>query len=249
MIIDGHVHVGKTEKCSRYVEPGSLHYADEYVIMPNVSSEKRPMQANDELMSCDFGGNKCHRLLLIDPWDNNCLGKSVYGCFATQDRIEKNSIAGFKYHPSVCQMPASHTMIEPYLELLDGKIFMVHCGRDRMSDYQYAHKVAIKHPKIKVIAAHLGGMIVDKVEATLRYITHNPLPPNMYFDTSAVYTTWLIEKFIAVVGIDRVIFGTDIPYNDYGISRFVIECLNIPEEDKERILGKNMKGLLDGEKV
>lgn len=69
--------------------------------------------------------------------------------------------------------------------------------------------LASRHPNTKYLAAHLGGCLG-------LYSLHPPLRDklrNIWFDT-ATSTTMLIVKFYVEAGLqDRLLFGTDYPFN------------------------------------
>lgn len=99
-----------------------------------------------------------------------------------------------------------------------------------------------KHPKLKLIVAHLFGLelfIKNKLEDN-----------NLYFDTSPfqLISDYRLMKAINYVGAERILFGTDTPYGSKtnhfkSINR--IKKLEISDNDKEKILGLNMKELLN----
>jgi predicted TIM-barrel fold metal-dependent hydrolase len=98
-----------------------------------------------------------------------------------------------------------------------------------------------KHPKLKLIIAHLFGLEL--------FIKENFKDENLYFDTSTIQliSSLRLLKAIDFVGIDKILFGTDTPYGakdniHKNINR--INNLDIPSKDKDLILGLNMKRLL-----
>jgi predicted TIM-barrel fold metal-dependent hydrolase len=98
-----------------------------------------------------------------------------------------------------------------------------------------------KHLNLNLIIAHLFGLEL--------FIKHNFKDENLYFDTSTlqlISNTRLMDA-INFVGADRVIFGTDTPYGckdniKKNLNR--VTNLDISGDDKELILGENMKRLL-----
>ena len=73
---------------------------------------------------------------------------------------------------------------------------------------------------------------------------------NVYIDT-AHYLMYVypgvMEKMLELVGADHIVFGTDVPLQGAMQMRFAIEtiqALNIPLDDKEKILCDNAKKIL-----
>lgn len=98
-----------------------------------------------------------------------------------------------------------------------------------------------KHQNLKLIVAHLFCLEL--------FIKKNFKDDNLYFDTSTIQliSNYRFKKAIDFVGTDKILFGTDTPYGakdnlQRNISR--IKNLDIPDADKDLILGLNMKRLL-----
>ncbi len=98
-----------------------------------------------------------------------------------------------------------------------------------------------KHPELKLIVAHLFGFEL--------FIAENYKDENLYFDTSTIQliSDNRIKKAIEFFGGDKILFGTDTPYGakdniQKNINR--IKNLEISNEEKNLILGLNMKKLL-----
>ena len=78
----------------------------------------------------------------------------------------------------------------------------------------------------------------------------NPNPPSSYlrrfYYDSIVYTEDALRFLIDQVGVDRVIFGSDWPYDmaqDWPVS-WIMSLESITQAEKEAILFKNLEGLL-----
>ena len=98
-----------------------------------------------------------------------------------------------------------------------------------------------EHPKLKLIVAHLFGLEL--------FISENFKDNNLYFDISTIQliSNQRLKKAIDFVGSDRILFATDTPYGAKdNIQRNIerIKTLEISNNDKDMILGLNMKRLL-----
>lgn len=98
-----------------------------------------------------------------------------------------------------------------------------------------------KHPKLKLIIAHLFGLEL--------FVKDNFKDENLYFDTSTIQliSNYRLKKAIDYVGIDKILFGTDTPYGAKdNIHRNInrINNLKISNTDKDLIFGLNLKRLL-----
>lgn len=115
----------------------------------------------------------------------------------------------------------------------------IHLQKDR--DVFQLIEYKREHPNLKLIVAHLFGLEL--------FIQKNLIDENLYFDISPLQliSNNRLLKAIDYVGAKRVLFGTDTPYGDRNnlhksIKR--IKALDLSEEEKDMILGLNMKSLL-----
>ena len=233
-IIDSHIHLGKSEKCSNHfsVEEYEKYMADHdisaAIVMPNITNLKCPSAVNENFIR-DFPRPNLHPCILIDSDDSRTL-----------TQMRKYGIAGVKYHPSVSQKGAAHIDMEPYWKECEAlNLFaIVHCGRNLLSRICGLIKVAERNPCVNFIGAHLGGGSTDLIEKALKF----EFPPNLYLDIAASKVPRLIEMAVDKIGADKIIFGSDEPYADYRVTKYCMELADV--HNKEKIYYKNAARLL-----
>jgi len=245
MVIDGHVHIGETEKSTRhftiksYIKFARSHNISGAVIMPNISNLNATYELNlDLIKDVNLFENrdnfKLYPFLLIEPKNKLVLNQ------ITRHRKE---IYGLKYHPSVYRHVISSNVLKPYIN--KARLFklpiLVHCGRDKKSHISHLIKAATNNPDVNFIAAHLGGNASDLIDEAINILSPLPLP-NIYLDTSAVKLPWLIERAVDELGCKRIIFGSDEPYADLRIAKYCIELADI--EHKGPTFFRNILQLL-----
>lgn len=97
------------------------------------------------------------------------------------------------------------------------------------------------HPNLKLIIAHLFGLEL--------FIKQKFKDDNLYFDSSCpqLISAKRLMDAIQFVGANRVTFGTDTPYGKENIDKCMkkIKSLNISPEERDMILGENMRKLLN----
>lgn len=97
-----------------------------------------------------------------------------------------------------------------------------------------------KYPKLKLIVAHLFGLEI--------FIKSNFKDENLYFDISTYQVTSnkRVLKAIDFVGADKVLMGSDTPYGKSNLKKNIdrIKILDISAEEKDLVLGENMRRLL-----
>jgi len=98
-------------------------------------------------------------------------------------------------------------------------------------------------PDLKLVCAHWGGglpfyALMPEVAKALT---------NVFFDTAAtifLYQPQVFKQVGGIIGSDKILFGSDYPL--ISASRIIaqIQSLELPEEDKAKILGGNAEKLL-----
>jgi predicted TIM-barrel fold metal-dependent hydrolase len=249
MLIDCHVHIGKSEKfkihysLSDYLRQMPQWGVDAAVIMPNISSVISTDQLNAEFLESLAELRRDQRtmlfpLLLADP-----------NCPATLDQIRTNraTVFGIKYHPSVCQKRIVDVELQPFLEYCDQEqmIALIHSGRHIVSHSSFVFRVASSYPRIRFVVAHLGGNASDLVEATLQDVqTNHAALDNVYLDTSAAKMPYLVSSAVRVMSSQRVLFGSDIPYADFRIGRYCVELADLTDREKALVYSQNVSEIL-----
>ena len=114
-----------------------------------------------------------------------------------------------------------------------------------------------RHPNLKILAVHGGGYLggysgrIDHAWGARTDVANNlPKPPTeylkkVYFDT-VVFTPHQLEYLVKVFGADRVIMGTDYPFDmaDYDPVEHVASVESFDEKTRAAICGGNAKRLL-----
>lgn len=246
MIIDSHVHIGKTEKSERfftfktYLELINKCNVDKAIIMPNVSNVISSIKLNDNFLT-DYNNllesekNKLYPFLLIDPNDPLILDQIFNNL---------NLIKGIKYHPSITTTTCTDENIYNMLNKLpDNFIVLVHCGRNWRSHISYLIKAAEDFKNLIFIAAHMGGNATDLIEEALNLLNKSFLK-NIYIDISTCKLPWLIERAIWKIGDDKILFGSDEPYGDTLVTKYCLSLATIKKESYEKITYKNVLRIL-----
>jgi len=114
-----------------------------------------------------------------------------------------------------------------------------------------------RFPGVKICAAHGGGYLPSYIGRSDHCVENWPtaceavekLPSEylrqLYFD-SLIYTTENLSHLINTVGADRIVVGTDFPFNMGNVDSInhVLSVPGLTAEQQEAILGKTAAGLL-----
>lgn len=99
-------------------------------------------------------------------------------------------------------------------------------------------RLATRYPEVRIIMAHLTG-------CGPRGVREIAGCPNVWVDTSASQPfSGIIEDALAVLGEDRLLFGTDGPMRDFAVQLGRILDAGLSEQQLEKILYRNAINLL-----
>lgn len=165
------------------------------------------------------------------------------------DRIKGAGLLGVKFHPEYQQFYIDDERMFPIYDKCRalGLIMSFHAGRDLgfpdtlMSPPHRSRRLIDNFPGAKIVLAHMGGsMMYDEV---LEYIAGAPC----YIDTSfSLYSLSrdTAKKIIDKHGAENVLLGSDCPWERMCDSLNYIDSLDISDDKKEMIYGKNAVRLL-----
>jgi len=100
-------------------------------------------------------------------------------------------------------------------------------------------------PGLKLVCAHWGGglpfyALMPEVAKAL---------DNVFFDTAAtnfLYQAQIFKQVSDIVGSGKILFGSDYPLISQSRIMAQVQSLDISQEDRSKILGKNAQTLLSG---
>lgn len=167
------------------------------------------------------------------------------------EQIKRMGLQGIKLHPDYQNTFINDVkmirLIQYAVEI--GLIVVIHAGIDiglpdpvhctpKLTNDMLCH---INKGEGKIVLAHMGGYDMwDDVEKYL-------VGKEIWFDTSYSLTKMGEEQFLRIVknhGSDRILFGTDSPWDGQKEGLATINKLDITKEQRTRILGGNAMQLL-----
>jgi predicted TIM-barrel fold metal-dependent hydrolase len=155
--------------------------------------------------------------------------------------LDDLGLLGIKLHPTGHDYPPDgpayhrvYTMMQVRRGLLLSHTF---------GDPSTLERIAAGYPDVAFILAHAAATFEPAVAESLAVVME--ARANVYLDTclSRVYYGDL-KRWVAAVGADRLLFGSDVPFNDNAHQIGRVTHADIPEEDKRAILGGNMGRLI-----
>jgi predicted TIM-barrel fold metal-dependent hydrolase len=99
-------------------------------------------------------------------------------------------------------------------------------------------ELAARHPMTQLICGHTGGDWEQGIRAVRPH-------KNVYIDTAGSDpTAGLVEMAVRELGADRIIYGSDCGGRSFASQLAKITSADIPEADRNKILGGNLRKLL-----
>ena len=229
---------------------------DRSVVLPVATNPLKVSAMND--ISCELTGQK--GLVYF-----GCIHPNMEGAEAELTRIAGKGLKGIKIHPVYQDVDIEDPR---FLRILDragqlGLAVVMHAGDDigfpgvvRCSPEMTARALRQVGP-VKLICAHMGGWrnwdrVIDCLAGTAAMIDTAfslgaiaPLEEDYYKEEDLQLLK--AEEFCQLVrafGSDRVVFGTDSPWDNQAAALTAIRALDLTEEEKEKILGGNAQRIL-----
>ena len=161
---------------------------------------------------------------------------------AELQRLFDFGIRGIKIHPDFQHFPLDDPAMMPIYDTMEhmGMFLLAHSGDIRFtaSHPLRLSRIARTFPRLKCIAAHLGGWM--QWEAAREYL----VLPNVYVDTSSTLGFVGMEpvrRALEVFDTSHIFFGTDFPMWDHRQEILSLQRLGINDQLLEDILGKNFQ--------
>lgn len=197
----------------------------------------------------------------INNWAKSVMGDGIFAFGSVHpeaedkieeaERISSLGLFGIKFHPEYQFFAPDDEKMFPLYEKMSelGLIAVFHGGWDpygsgeiKATPERFA-AIASAFPKLKIVAAHMGGIALwDDVE---RFTAGKYR--NLWFDTGVVAKYISDEQMLRIIrlqGADRILFGSDCPWDDPENEIALINRLPLTDEEKELIFFRNAEELL-----
>lgn len=224
------------EDTCRLIEERNI---DLSVLLPIATNEKQSANVNNYAESVN--GGKIISFGSVHPFQSDWE-------YDLEDLCDRG-FKGIKLHPEFQQFFINSKEGMRVLKKADrlGMLIVIHAGMDPGFDKPYhctpemlADVIKEADPE-KIIAAHMGGMRMwDDVEKYL-------VGTDINFDTSYISNDIDFKQYKHIIethGADKIIFGSDCPWQDPMDTYNDLLSLGLSEDDMELITGKNALRLL-----
>lgn len=214
---------------------------DRFAVLNIAVSPKTERHVNDFAIS------------LLDRGDTVLPFGSVHpsspDAFSELERLKNAGVCGIKFHNEYQNFFVDDEIAFPVYERCAelGFIMLFHGGADRgfsppvKTAPRRMRRVALRFPQAKIIVAHLGGQ--DMQQEAIDELADT----NVYIDTSFVSRSVepsVAERSIRAFGFDRVIFGSDCPWDTPANTVAFLQAMDFSPEEYEKIYSKNALKIL-----
>ncbi len=228
---------GMTGTSSVLLEQGKKAGIDAYVILPVATKAENVRSINNFAL----GEQKLHKEFI----SFGTLHADMNEICSEIDFIKESGLHGVKLHPDQQGFSIDDKRLyEAYDYLQDRLPLVIHCGdkKSLLSHPERLKKVLKDFPRLKLVAAHLGGwsLFNDAVEILK--------DQDCYFDISSCFyfiSPEKMQEYIHIYGAEKILFGSDFPM--WNPQKEVERFFNIPltDEERELIAYKNAERFLD----
>ncbi len=163
-------------------------------------------------------------------------------------RIAATGFVGIKFHPEYQTFRFNDAVMDDVWEAMSarGLVAYLHAGGERVFSPPYHStpteilRLHERFPKLKIVAAHLGGFHMwDEVEATL-------IGRDIWLDLSHTFFWMKDEQILRMIrahGAHRILFGSDAPWQDPGKVLHALLALPLTHDELEAICYTNARDL------
>lgn len=193
-------------------------------------------------------GQKNPKLLFLGAIHPQTENREEEICF-----LKEAGFKGIKMHPDFQDFRVDDEKVFPIYEAMEqnGLFLLLHAGEDvsfrgsRKGSPEKIARILTIFPRLKIIAAHMGGY--DSWEEALTHLTGYD---NLWLDTAFCAGTLSPDRFETLIKefhFQKILLGSDWPWMEQRKSVEAIQSLSLSDVEKTAILGENMQKLLNGE--
>lgn len=199
---------------------------------------------------------RLHPVVTVDPTKGP---ETVANAIALWEK--EPNVAGVKLFPGYQAFYPHEKRVAPLYEFAHrrGIPVLIHQGDtlDRNGLLKFARpievdEVAVQYRDVRFVLCHFGNPWIDEA-AELVYKNENVYadtsgllahPSAPHFERMVEQSRFRLTQAIVAIGtVDRILYGSDWPLEDLRTAVGLVERLDLPEEDRVKILGVNARRL------
>ena len=220
IINDAHFHIGNYYRVKKILEhsqyitkyklynainPQTIALQEEYIhkinnffAIPIIFKEIDIQDENNFTNQFCISHGKGIPVILID--DNNFFEESKYTYALMKEHFLLHNFNDFQ----------SRSLYYNYLNEQKGYLIL-HC-RDDIRIF-YIDKLRCMYPNMNIIVAHLGRNTIENYNDIEKLLLNFKFDNNILFDISTIANIEIILRALDIVGEERILYGSDFPYD------------------------------------
>ena len=158
---------------------------------------------------------------------------------------KKLNIRAFKLHPDFHHYAPDGPKYFPVFEYANAYSYVI-LSHTWGANANFLNKVAAQFRNVCFIIGH--GTLHGVLHGQGRYSGYEELlrkRDNVFLSLTSCYRFGEVERLVKEVGSKKILFGTDMNYLDGAFQLGTVAYARISDEDKQKILGLNMKQIID----
>jgi predicted TIM-barrel fold metal-dependent hydrolase len=162
--------------------------------------------------------------------------------------LDHPKFLGLKLHPLLDGYHPNDASVHPLMDLLEeqgGLPVLLHSGHPIFTLPWSIEELAVAYPGVKVILGHMGHGNVVYINASIDIAARNP---NVFLETSGMPMHTKIKEAVDRVGVDRVLYGSDVPFHHPAVEILRVQVSGLGPEELEHVLRTNSRELFLGER-
>ena len=208
----------------------------EFVLLPVATKPEQVRHINEFILSEATAHAEFHGFGTVHPACESVSNETEF--------ILNAGLKGIKLHPDTQRFNTDDKRLFEAFDAIQGKLpVLVHCG-DKRFDFSHPRRlkaVMSNFPRLRVIAAHLGGWSL--FEEAFQILKNS----DCFLDISSCMMFLppeQVARYIRGYGADRILFGTDFPL--WSPQNEVKSFLNLPlhADELEKIAFRNARRIL-----
>lgn len=236
MIIDSHMHMGSISGASinsisgEYLISIMNKFNIDYSFVTSLSSSLKHNQiVINEVLKFP---NRLIGFYWVNPMRNSILEEV--------SKVVGKGFIGIKLRPetdgySLFNVSLLQSILDFAMKM--GFIVYIHCSGFGVSHASAFNAICDFYPDLKVIIGHMAQGSLEAIKVARKH-------DNIFLETSTCHYEKFLSYAIKILGSNRILFGSDFPYSNIILEISKITQLNIPMDDKSKILGGNASLLL-----
>ena len=248
VVIDFHSHFGKSSKLINFQNKSGITIDDVVreqeriginfsTAIPLPSSYPEDLQrSNDEVTSIQ--DKRLLPFVWLNPYFLRTHDKRGQDEAELVRIIKEKRVYGLKVHPVMDGYYPDPKLMGPVLEIARETRLPIlwHTGWGALGDPEYVEDCAEIFPDVTLVIGHLVDTNSPRIAKRME---------NVYLETSYCASPRRLAGIVSQIGSERILFGSDLGVNYPRVQIVTVQESQMPDKDKENILGLNAARLLN----